>query len=381
VTAEPVAVDPDPKPQTTAPTPLADVTGIEGLGDLMFGICVDFLAKHRLGDLHPSTIETAAKLGPQWCHICRTYKNALELSGGNYFYDSGLRSALARFVSVEHLSVKHVCEMFGAADKEPAIRIMATDVILANKDKDVEANEEDLGSLSVGWRTYVLHRDVSGFYLESPTVSAGQRSIVRDQDIMALCPQGKGREEQRVLALEHLAAASSDANFNPRTLEVTKARAVHTCGLYAWTTEELFHTNNYFDPRNVTAIVKPYGTIQLGSDFESFRCSDMMLDRLQVHFSHTAVNGADLRVNYYPNKWGGYDLTSYDREIRMSVYRRLCRDLASQFELAVDLLAVPEGMDEGRGKMTPLQLIETFEPVVLPDWMEQGLMLSPQEET
>jgi hypothetical protein len=65
----------------------------------------------------------------------------------------------------------------------------------------------------------------------------------------------------------------------------------------------------------------------------------------------------------------------------MSVYRRLCRDLASQFELAVDLLAVPEGMDEGRGKMIPLQLIETFEPVVLPDWMEQGLMLSPQEET
>lgn len=357
------------KPDTKAAAParaFMQANQDSGTATFMLDLAAQTLAQARLNKLSVDGYVSLARMAAGTCRICRALRTEAEqvealaytISGAPRKIHQG-NPFLVNFMRDYHLTVEHTAEIFQCpADILRSAAHRYIDEHMA--EGDAAARDDELG-LVVGWRNWNLQWDSQQdkFALVPPHGNSSEKAY--SYKIQAT------HHGDRAMALEHLANRRRDTRVDPRTLQVTVERDTCTCGLYAYTSWELFCANGYQDNTGVSGNTFPFGTINMGADGESFRASDMMLNRLVVYLGHTAISGQTVMANNGLKPWAWF---TQEYDFTRLAYNALCQRLATQFEVQVDL-ALPIG-DSGAGPL-PLPLLESFYP-------EEQQVMVPLEE-
>lgn len=326
----------------------------------MLDMAAKALAQSRLNKLSPQGHLSIAKMAAGTCRVCRGLRELDEAQRYTYQIRRSINgsSQLQLFQAVGHLSAQHVAEIFSVP--QDMLHRATLDYLKAHIDDGDEAEDDDeLGFVS-GFRTWVLKRDGEGrFFLSPPN---GHDEPVYFRKVEAL------HDGNRALALEHLARAREETTLNERDLTVTVRRNSCTCGLYCWTTWDLFCRHNYQKSEQVSANVAPFGVVQMGADGESLRASDMKIMRLVVYLGQTEINGHAMRPqsNFVMGdaaSWKGL-LPEYT-DPTLQAYEALSQRLADQFQCQVDLVK-PYHRLNSTFSNGPLEVIKTFQSQVVP---------------
>lgn len=362
-----------PVPAQVAAQPPAFSQVSTAAANWVLDLAAQVFAEYRMNGLSTSHVESLCKLGEkQGCVKCR---QLLEYKTGQARWFSGFTGSRFWVGWLEHLTLAHVARSFQVAGDQLYNRSKELILEKLGKPEDFTGDLQKASQLS-GWRTWKCEWDVRGKYFKLvPPVSGHYEPVVTD----TLEARHNG---DRDLALEHLKARATSWTLNERTLEVDRSRNNCTCGLYCWTTYELFCTENYRDFANISGNVIPFGTIQLGQDGKSLRASDMLITRMEVYFGKLSINGYGLPVKSSMMAGTWTDFLPQVDVVRES-YNNVCKRLAEQFDLQVDLVMVDEKQDPHVVEDNKV-ILETFNgpsyrnaqaTAQLPEWMRQGLQI------
>ena len=335
------------------------------------------------------TLESALLLA-EWdkreqCRVCKVLKQTAETlkARSPYSWQRLLKThhAFEDFANAYHLTTKHAADLFGLPDDEVHSRAYA--MVLEQAQASVTGQglyageDEELG-LIAGWRSWKLQQDEQGFALVPPVYGAKDH-WVRYRDVESRCDREPPYTYDRALSLQHLMRKADEAKVNPVTLEVQVSRDACTCGLYCWTHFKEFCEQGYRKFAEVSANVIPWGTVQMAADGLSLRTSDFFIQRLVVYKGRggTTLNGvvAPAFDGYnLRNEWGQY-VPQWTNPTDL-MYDNMCQALANQFETQVDLALRTSNEKWSDG----VNVVKTYQPVVLPDWMRSGLLVKTEEE-